>query len=60
MVSSGGGKDVDPGVRFPPAVNVEVPDEPKDGGPDDAPWQASPEQEGSGVGAGKPPPILAS
>src|ERR1035438_3972338 len=48
------------GEGRPPGVNVEVPDEPKDGGPDDAPWQASPGQEGSGVGAGNPPSMWAS
>jgi hypothetical protein len=60
LASVGGGNAVDPGVRLLPPVKDEVPEAPR-AGPDDAlPWQDSPEQEGSGVGAGNPPPILAS
>src|ERR1035438_5361944 len=57
--SFGAVKTIGPAVRLPPPVNEELPLAPKDGGPDDAPWQASPEQDGS-VGLGKPPAVRAS
>jgi len=45
---------------LPPPLKLAVPGAENVGAADWLPWQASPEHAGSGVGAGKPPSILAS